>query len=85
MLRVKTASASESLARNLAANATNGEETVHERQLWPTSGISSRKKAGTVADLHLSCLESAPFGGPLGLTKINHIGLSGLDSFDPTR
>jgi len=26
----KTASASESLANNLAANATNGEETVHE-------------------------------------------------------
>jgi hypothetical protein len=38
----KTASASESLARNLAANATNGEETVHAPYHGPAGGMPSR-------------------------------------------
>jgi hypothetical protein len=37
----KTASASESLAHNLAANATNGEETVHANYHGPARGTAS--------------------------------------------
>jgi hypothetical protein len=38
----KTAPASESLAHNLAANATNGEKTVHGDHHGPPRGMPSR-------------------------------------------
>jgi hypothetical protein len=41
-MREKTASASESLAHNLAANAANGEETVHKLHNGPMEGSASR-------------------------------------------
>jgi hypothetical protein len=56
----KTASASESLAHNLAANATNGEETVHcgtMRQHGFT--VKERDRRRTTLRRHISAANAA--------------------------